>query len=192
MGRPSKQQLDTVFGTHKDDDVVIQILEKGQMQAASEFRLQAHEISDGDTSHRDLFGNSFRRRRDFRREGGGQQHSWQGGRKPTSKRFLRSLPLTRPFNPWSLSFWSSLVSAFKLLEVSPSGRAFLSSHSLSPLYSRSSQGRILHHQQLKAWRKPSLRWCQSWRSLSFNRFLKKVLTFVFDLQSAFLCSRRKS
>lgn len=36
MGRPSKQQLDTVFGTHNDTDVVTQILEKGDMQAASE------------------------------------------------------------------------------------------------------------------------------------------------------------
>ena len=37
MGRPSKQQLDTVFGTHNDTDVVTQILEKGDMQAASEW-----------------------------------------------------------------------------------------------------------------------------------------------------------
>jgi ribosome maturation protein Sdo1 len=36
MGTPSKQQLDSVFGTHKDTDVVLQILEKGTLQAASE------------------------------------------------------------------------------------------------------------------------------------------------------------
>ncbi|PWN50150.1 DUF1960-domain-containing protein [Violaceomyces palustris] len=36
MGRPSKQQLDTIFGTHTDTDVVLQILEKGQFQASSE------------------------------------------------------------------------------------------------------------------------------------------------------------
>ena len=32
MGRASKQQLENVFGTSKDVDVVEQILEKGQMQ----------------------------------------------------------------------------------------------------------------------------------------------------------------
>lgn len=37
MGRPSKQQLDTVFGSHTDTDVVLQILEKGQLQASGEF-----------------------------------------------------------------------------------------------------------------------------------------------------------
>lgn len=35
MGHPSKQQLDSVFGTHKDADVVEQILKNGEMQAAS-------------------------------------------------------------------------------------------------------------------------------------------------------------
>ncbi|CAO1617424.1 unnamed protein product [Sympodiomycopsis kandeliae] len=35
MGHPSKQQLDNDFGTHKDVDVVTQILEKGEMQAAT-------------------------------------------------------------------------------------------------------------------------------------------------------------
>ncbi|CAO1625410.1 unnamed protein product [Jaminaea pallidilutea] len=35
MGHPSKQQLDSDFGTHKDVDVVTQILEKGELQAAS-------------------------------------------------------------------------------------------------------------------------------------------------------------
>ncbi|UZJ54138.1 hypothetical protein CBS101457_003458 [Exobasidium rhododendri] len=35
MGRPSKQQLDSAFGTHNDTDVVTQILEKGDMQSAS-------------------------------------------------------------------------------------------------------------------------------------------------------------
>lgn len=35
MGHPSKQQLENDFGSHKDTDVVLQILEKGEMQAAS-------------------------------------------------------------------------------------------------------------------------------------------------------------
>ncbi|KAL4260037.1 Ribosome maturation protein SDO1/SBDS N-terminal domain-containing protein [Pleurotus pulmonarius] len=34
LGKPSKQQLDTVFGTHKDDDVVLAILQKGKLQAS--------------------------------------------------------------------------------------------------------------------------------------------------------------
>ncbi|KAF9498627.1 DUF1960-domain-containing protein [Pleurotus eryngii] len=34
LGKPSKQQLDTVFGTHKDDDVVLAILQKGKPQAS--------------------------------------------------------------------------------------------------------------------------------------------------------------
>ena len=33
LGQPSKQQLDTDFGTHKDDEVVKHILEKGKSQA---------------------------------------------------------------------------------------------------------------------------------------------------------------
>jgi len=33
MGHPSKQQLDNDFGTHKDVDVVIKILEEGEVQA---------------------------------------------------------------------------------------------------------------------------------------------------------------
>ncbi|KAH9076999.1 DUF1960-domain-containing protein [Lactarius deliciosus] len=32
--RPSKQQLDTVFGTHVDDDVIQQILDKGKVEAS--------------------------------------------------------------------------------------------------------------------------------------------------------------
>ena len=32
LGQPSKQQLITVFGTHKDVEVVTIILEKGEMQ----------------------------------------------------------------------------------------------------------------------------------------------------------------
>ncbi|KAH9045233.1 hypothetical protein EDB85DRAFT_2137322 [Lactarius pseudohatsudake] len=32
--RPSKQQLDTVFNTHVDDDVIQQILEKGKVEAS--------------------------------------------------------------------------------------------------------------------------------------------------------------
>lgn len=35
MGRASKQQLDNTFGTHKDDVVVEQILEKGSLLSAS-------------------------------------------------------------------------------------------------------------------------------------------------------------
>lgn len=35
MGRPSKQQLDSVFDSHKDVDVVTHILERGQLQASS-------------------------------------------------------------------------------------------------------------------------------------------------------------
>ncbi|EDR12758.1 uncharacterized protein LACBIDRAFT_292781 [Laccaria bicolor S238N-H82] len=34
LGEPSKQQLDTVFGTHKDVDVVTHILKNGREQAA--------------------------------------------------------------------------------------------------------------------------------------------------------------
>ncbi|KZP20159.1 DUF1960-domain-containing protein [Athelia psychrophila] len=33
MGTPSNQQLDTVFGTHKDVDVILIVLEKGVAQA---------------------------------------------------------------------------------------------------------------------------------------------------------------
>lgn len=36
MGRPSKQLLDTVFDSHKDVDVVTHILERGQLQQASQ------------------------------------------------------------------------------------------------------------------------------------------------------------
>jgi hypothetical protein len=36
MGKPSQQQLDTVFGTHKDVDVISLILEKGIAQAAED------------------------------------------------------------------------------------------------------------------------------------------------------------
>ncbi|KAH9049609.1 ribosome maturation protein [Lactarius hengduanensis] len=32
--RPSKQQLDTVFNTHADDDVIQQILDKGKVEAS--------------------------------------------------------------------------------------------------------------------------------------------------------------
>ncbi|EPQ27637.1 uncharacterized protein PFL1_04775 [Pseudozyma flocculosa PF-1] len=35
MGQPSKQQLDTVFGTHKDDEVAKILLERGQLQSAN-------------------------------------------------------------------------------------------------------------------------------------------------------------
>ncbi|CAO1630172.1 unnamed protein product [Parajaminaea phylloscopi] len=35
MGHPSKQQLENDFGTHKDVDVVTQILEKGDLQSAT-------------------------------------------------------------------------------------------------------------------------------------------------------------
>ncbi|KAF8592756.1 DUF1960-domain-containing protein [Ramaria rubella] len=36
LGKASKQQLETVFGTSRDDDVVKFILEKGTMQGSSE------------------------------------------------------------------------------------------------------------------------------------------------------------
>lgn len=32
LGRPSNQQLDNDFGTHKDVDVITQILEKGKLE----------------------------------------------------------------------------------------------------------------------------------------------------------------
>lgn len=35
LGKPSKQQLDTIFGTHNDTAVVEQILEKGELQSAT-------------------------------------------------------------------------------------------------------------------------------------------------------------
>jgi Shwachman-Bodian-Diamond syndrome (SBDS) protein len=34
LGRPSKQELDNVFGTHADVDVIQQILEKGKEEAS--------------------------------------------------------------------------------------------------------------------------------------------------------------
>jgi ribosome maturation protein Sdo1 len=37
LGTPSKQQLDTIFGTTKDVDVMTQILEKGKDQAGNGF-----------------------------------------------------------------------------------------------------------------------------------------------------------
>lgn len=37
MRPPSKQHLDSVFGTTKVEDVIVEILEKGEMQAGSEF-----------------------------------------------------------------------------------------------------------------------------------------------------------
>jgi len=37
LGKPSNQQLDTVFGTHKDVDVITQVLEKGREQASEGF-----------------------------------------------------------------------------------------------------------------------------------------------------------
>ncbi|KAI0065985.1 DUF1960-domain-containing protein [Artomyces pyxidatus] len=33
LGRPSKQELDTVFGTHTDTEVILQILQKGKEEA---------------------------------------------------------------------------------------------------------------------------------------------------------------
>lgn len=41
MGHPSKQQLDTCFGTHTDTDVVEIILKEGELQAASEYQPSA-------------------------------------------------------------------------------------------------------------------------------------------------------
>ncbi|CAL1700453.1 unnamed protein product [Somion occarium] len=35
LGRPSHQQLENEFGTHKDLDVALQILEKGKLEASS-------------------------------------------------------------------------------------------------------------------------------------------------------------
>ena len=37
LGRPSKQQLETVFGTSNEDEVVKQILEKGELKAGEGF-----------------------------------------------------------------------------------------------------------------------------------------------------------
>lgn len=34
LGKPSQQQLDSVFDTHKDDEVVRIVLEKGQVQSS--------------------------------------------------------------------------------------------------------------------------------------------------------------
>lgn len=36
LGRPSNQELDNVFNTHVKDDVIQQILEKGEVEAASD------------------------------------------------------------------------------------------------------------------------------------------------------------
>ncbi|EJD53643.1 DUF1960-domain-containing protein [Auricularia subglabra TFB-10046 SS5] len=47
LGRPSKQQLDTVFGSHKEDDVVKAILEKGSLKAGEGFQ---KELSGLNTS----------------------------------------------------------------------------------------------------------------------------------------------
>lgn len=38
LHEPSKQQLDTTFGTHKDIDVVEQILNKGKVQQSDGFK----------------------------------------------------------------------------------------------------------------------------------------------------------
>ncbi len=38
LGKASNQQLDSVFGTHKDTDVVEQILAKGKTQAGDQIR----------------------------------------------------------------------------------------------------------------------------------------------------------
>lgn len=37
LGQASRQQLDSVFGTHKDTDAVEQLLNKGEMQAGEGF-----------------------------------------------------------------------------------------------------------------------------------------------------------
>ncbi|KZW04183.1 DUF1960-domain-containing protein [Exidia glandulosa HHB12029] len=37
-GRPSKQQLETIFGSSKEDDVVKLILEKGELKAGDSFQ----------------------------------------------------------------------------------------------------------------------------------------------------------
>ena len=37
MGKPSKQELDTIFGTHKDEEVVTIILTKGELKAGEGF-----------------------------------------------------------------------------------------------------------------------------------------------------------
>ncbi|KAI0783404.1 ribosome maturation protein [Abortiporus biennis] len=41
LGKPSHQQLDNVFGTHKDIDVVEQILRKGAAQNSTAFQSNA-------------------------------------------------------------------------------------------------------------------------------------------------------
>ena len=38
LGRPSKQQLENVFGTSKDVDVITQILEKGKAESGDGIR----------------------------------------------------------------------------------------------------------------------------------------------------------
>ncbi|KAI9068500.1 DUF1960-domain-containing protein, partial [Trametes sanguinea] len=38
LGTPSNQQLDNVFGTHKDTDVVLQILQKGKEESGKGIR----------------------------------------------------------------------------------------------------------------------------------------------------------
>jgi len=35
--RPSKQQLETIFGSSKEEDVVLQVLEKGELKAGESF-----------------------------------------------------------------------------------------------------------------------------------------------------------
>ena len=45
LGRPSKQQLDSVFGTHTDTDVVTAILEKGQLVGTGTYSDDAWHLS---------------------------------------------------------------------------------------------------------------------------------------------------
>jgi len=45
QGTPSNQQLDTVFGTHKEDEVVVIMLEKGTVQAAHGMAKTTHTMN---------------------------------------------------------------------------------------------------------------------------------------------------
>ncbi|KAH9948428.1 DUF1960-domain-containing protein [Amylocystis lapponica] len=41
LGQASRQQLDSVFGSHKDDEVVAQVLQKGRVEAGNSISTNA-------------------------------------------------------------------------------------------------------------------------------------------------------
>merc|ERR1712072_1501198 len=36
LERPSKQQLDSIFGTHKDDDIMVTMIQKGEIKESND------------------------------------------------------------------------------------------------------------------------------------------------------------